>query len=177
MKLPAQMSAPHHVTVGYEGEPGQRTFYVQVEQDDQRFTMQLEKRQVAGTVQLLTQLLAQTDDAPATDWDRAAMALRHPLTVVGVVGDIAVGFASDRDEFVLELEVHAALADLAGDSEGDGPASIRIVMQRDQARRVAAHAQEQVAQGRPPCEFCGRPIPADGAHVCPATNGHGHLTV
>jgi hypothetical protein len=53
---------------------------------------------------------------------------------------------------------------------------LRIWLDRDLARRLAAHATEIVGQGRPRCELCGRPTEPDGNHVCPATNGHGSLS-
>ncbi|MBW3659455.1 MAG: DUF3090 family protein, partial [Actinobacteria bacterium] len=67
-----ELPDPHHVTAGYVGVPGDRTFFVQAEDTVQRVTLLLEKGQVAGLAQLLAQLLARVEDEPASDWDRDA---------------------------------------------------------------------------------------------------------
>ncbi len=164
-----EFSEPHHVTVGFTGEPGERTFFLQAQEGEQLLTLQMEKGQVEGLGELLGQLLARVDDAPATDWDREAMDLRTPVVPAWQVGEIALGLDPDVERFALEVtEVVAA--------EDADPEFARIWCDRDQARRLAAHASEVVGQGRPRCELCGRPTAVDGDHVCPATNGHGHLT-
>ncbi|MEX0952676.1 MAG: DUF3090 family protein [Nitriliruptoraceae bacterium] len=163
-----ELPAAHHVTVGWTGRPGERTFLVQLEDEHVRVTLLAEKGQVAGIAELLEQLLARVDDAPATDWDRDAMALREPVEPDWRVGEISAGLDAEGQRFMLELiEV----------GEPDEPREeVRAFFDRDQARRLAAHATEQVEQGRPPCPLCSRPIEADGSHVCPSTNGHGRLT-
>lgn len=159
---------PHHVTVGYVGEPGDRTFYVQVEDADQRVTLLVEKGQAAGIGDLLGQLLARLDDQPATDWDRDALALREPIEPRWRVGDVQIGLDPEEGRFLFELSELTP--------EGEEGDTVRFLVDRDQARRLAAHADEVVGQGRPRCRLCGRPMEADGSHVCPSTNGHGTLT-
>ncbi|MFP4149475.1 MAG: DUF3090 family protein [Nitriliruptoraceae bacterium] len=168
--MDAQLDVPHHVTVGFTGVPGARTFYLQAEDDTQRVSFVLEKNQVRGIGELLAQLLVRVDDAPATDWDRAAMVLRVPLEPRWRVGELSLGLDPDQVRFLLELEEL-----ILGDEEREANQA-RIWLDRDQARRLSAHAVEVVEQGRPTCELCGRPTELDGSHVCPATNGHGTLT-
>ena len=187
-----ELTDPHHVTAGWDGEPGARTFYVQAADEHQQVTVVLEKGQVQGIAELLTQLLARVDDLPATDWDRDAMALREPLEPLWRVGGLSVGLDPERGRFVIELE-ELVLEDpiieevvgeegagemLGGDDADDAgePGELRIWADQDQARRLAAHAAEQVGQGRPTCQLCGRPTDPDGDHVCPSTNGHGRLS-
>jgi uncharacterized repeat protein (TIGR03847 family) len=168
------LQAPHHVTVGYVGEPGRRTFHLQAEDVEQRVSLTLEKQQVEGLGELLAQLLARVDDAPATDWDRAAMALREPVEPVWRIGEISLGLDPDAERFVLEFaEFLPDLEDL--DLDAVDPREVRVHLDRDQARRLAAHALEIVGEGRPRCQLCGRPTSLDGSHVCPSTNGHGRL--
>ncbi len=164
-----ELTQPHHVTAGYVGVPGDRAFYVQAEDEHEHVTLLVEKQQVSGLGQLLAQLLARVDDTPATDWDRAAMELRDPIDPRFRAGDISAGLDPERERFVLDL------AELTTDDELD-PREVRVWLDRDQARRLAAHAAEVVGEGRPTCELCGRPIDLDGTHVCPATNGHGRLS-
>ena len=163
-----ELRAPHHLTADYLGEPGDRTFYLQAEDEHQRASFLLEKEQVAALAQALEQLLHQLDDAPATDWDRTAMQLRQPLAEQWRVGDIAVGADPESGHFFLEL------TELTGEDDRE-PWEARVWGVADQIRRLAAHAAEVVTQGRPRCRLCGRPEGPDGDHVCPATNGHGEL--
>lgn len=167
--IEVELVDPHLVTAGYVGEPGSRTFYVQAEDEQQRVDILVEKAQVEGIGELLAQLLARIDDSPATDWDRAAMDLRQPIEPRWRAGELSVGLDPDTGRFLIEL------AELIGE-EAREPLEVRIWATQDQARRLAAHAAEVVAKGRPRCDLCGRPMRPDGAHVCPATNGHGRLS-
>jgi uncharacterized repeat protein (TIGR03847 family) len=162
-----ELTDPFLVTIGYVGEPGARTFLFQAQDEKERVTLLIEKVQAEGIAELLGQLLVRLGDGPATDWDRAAMDLRPPFEPRWRVGSIAVGVDARTERFALELGE-------AVPEETDGREA-RIGMDRDQARRLAAHAADVVGQGRPRCRLCGRPIDTDG-HVCPATNGHGKLT-
>jgi uncharacterized repeat protein (TIGR03847 family) len=170
-----ELTDPHHVTVGYVGVPGDRTFHVQAQDDTTLVTLVLEKQQVAGVGELLAQLLARVDDRPATDWDRSAMALRDPVEPRWRVGELGVGIDEDGQRFVLEFGELLVVEDEEDLEAVREPREVRIWCNRDQARRLAAHADEVVGQGRPRCQLCGRPMAADGEHVCPSTNGHGRL--
>lgn len=164
------LDTPHHVTVGTVGEPGARTFYVQAEDQGRRVTLLAEKQQVAGIGELLARLLARLDLAPADDYDEAAMRLREPVDPAWRVGGIEVGLEADSGRFLLELTGYDVDEDAAFDA-------VAFTIDADQARRLAAHADVLVEQGRPRCRLCGRPMGPEGDHVCPATNGHGRLTV
>lgn len=164
-----ELTDPHHVTAGFTGVPGDRTFFFQAEDTEQRVTILMEKQQVAGLGELLAQVLARVEDEPSTDWDRDAMELREPIDPRYRAGDIGVGLDPDRSRFVIDI------AEFDPNEEID-PRETRIWIDQDQARRLAAHALEIVGKGRPTCDLCGRPLSADGTHVCPATNGHGRLS-
>lgn len=167
--MDVELEAPHHVTVGYVGQPGERTFFLQAQQEDELVTFVLEKGQVEAMGQLLAQLLARLDDVPASDWDRGAMDLRVPIAPRWRIGEIALGLDPSEGRFAVEL------TEFVMEDDDAEPREARIWADRDQTRRLAAHAAEVVGQGRPRCELCGRPMDDDGGHVCPATNGHGHL--
>ena len=167
--IEAELPQPFHVTAGYTGVPGERTFYIQAQDEHQLVTVLVEKGQVEGLGQLLAELLARVEDAPATDWDRDAMDLRPPVEPRWRAGEMSVGLDPDQSRFLVEL------TELLAEEEDREPWEIRIWIDQDQARRLAAHAVEVVGQGRPRCELCGRPMGPGGDHVCPATNGHGSL--
>jgi uncharacterized repeat protein (TIGR03847 family) len=173
--IDVELTDPHHVTAGYTGVPGDRTFFVQAEDADALVTVALEKAQVEGLGELLAQLLTRVDDTPATDWDRAAMDLRAPIEPRWRVGAIQVGLDPERGRFVLEFAELLLVEDDVDEDELD-PRELRIWADQDQARRLAAHCAEVVGEGRPRCQLCGRPTATDGTHVCPATNGHGSLS-
>ena len=160
---------PKRVTVGYLGVPGDRTFLLEVEDDTHRAQFHMEKAQVAGLGDLVAQLLARLEDAPPSDWDRDAMSLEPPFRPIWRVGGIAVGLDRDTGRFMVEL------TEFVPEDDAE-PRTARIGMDRDQARRFAAHAGAIVGEGRERCRLCSRPIEPDGSHVCPATNGHGPLT-
>jgi uncharacterized repeat protein (TIGR03847 family) len=177
--IDVELTDPHHVTAGYTGVPGDRTFFVQAEDATEHVTLLAEKAQVGGLGELLAQLLARVDDTPATDWDRGAMELRPPIEPRWRVGAIQVGLDPERGRFVLEFAEFAVAEedeeDVAPTDDAE-PLEVRIWADQDQARRLAAHCAEVIGQGRPRCELCGRPTDPDGGHVCPATNGHGRLS-
>lgn len=164
-----ELSDPHHLTADYVGEPGNRTFYIQAEDETQRVSFLVEKEQVAALGTGLEQLLIQLDEPLMTDWDRTAMELRQPLNEQWRAGDITVGADPDVGKFFV------GLTEYVGEEDRE-PWQARIWATLDQTRRLAAHASEVVTEGRPRCRLCGRPTGPEGDHVCPATNGHGHLS-
>lgn len=169
-----ELRQPFHVTTGYLGQPGDRTFFVQAQDDDQLVTVLCEKTQVDGLGDLLARVLAELEDTPATDWDRDAMELREPVEPAWRVGQIGVGVDADAGRIVIELAEFTP-----GDEEEQIPGmaeQLRLWLDRDIARRLAAHCKEVVGEGRPTCELCGRPMRPSGGHVCPRTNGHGRLS-
>lgn len=158
-----ELRAPFHVTAGYVGVPGDRTFYLQFEDEHARISLLCEKAQVAGLGQLVARLLARIDDEPATDWDRRAMDLREPVEPRWRIGELSVGVDTDAGRFVLEI------VEFVPEDSDEEPEVLRVWTDHDQARRFAAHAEEVVGEGRPTCRFCELPIDPDG-HVCPAMN-------
>ena len=165
----SELSTPFHVTAGYLGQPGDRTFFLQVQDDDALVSLLCEKSQVAGLGELLARVLTELDDTPATDWDRDLMELREPVEPRWRVGTIGVGVDADAGRIVVELTELRA-------EDGDDGEVLRWWLDRDLARRLSAHCSEVVGEGRPTCELCGRPMRADGSHTCPRTNGHGRLS-
>lgn len=159
-----ELLAPHHATVGFEGVPGQRRFYFQAQDVDVTVTVLIEKAQAVGLAELLAATLQRVGVTVATDWDRAAMALREPVEVEWRANEIGVG----GDEHAPQL-----LVELNGFDAFGAPHSAHVWLDTDQARRLAAHAFEIAGQGRPPCDLCGQPVTPGVTHACPSTNGHG----
>jgi len=156
------------ITVDAVGEPGERTFYVQIQAGPLIVTLLAEKEQVRLLAEALLQLLGtlpEVDEGVAPDAE--ALALEGPLEPEWRVGEMAIEYeeANGSVEIVItEIEAEDEDATQIG-------ARARFVVSRAQARALALHALEVVAAGRPRCQFCGYPLEPDG-HICPAMNGH-----
>jgi uncharacterized repeat protein (TIGR03847 family) len=162
------------VSAGAVGRPGARIFYIQARKGSAYVALLVEKGQVAALAQLAQQLL---ENAGVTvtpdDLDERAQRLVEPVTPAWRAGSISLGADQAGERFLLQAE------ELVPDEE-EGPdgAVARFWMGRDELVALAAHAAYAVAAGaRERCRFCGRPIDPVLGHVCPATNGHGPLTV
>ena len=161
-----------HITAGAEGEPGNRTFYVQARQGRQLVTLLCEKQQVAalalGIEQLLEQI-AQKDPDLAGRSDEVLdvdMALEAPLDPVFRVGQMGLGYEEEHNLLVLVAQELLP--------EGEDPSnasSARFWATPAQMRTMARHTAQVVAAGRPTCPLCGAPMDPEG-HFCPRRNGH-----
>jgi uncharacterized repeat protein (TIGR03847 family) len=160
------------VTAGAVGEPGQRAFYIQARSSGDLVSLLVEKDQVRMLARLAQELLGRVDvTVTPDDLDTAGQRLREPVEPLWRAGSMSLGMDPNGRQFVLEAE------ELVGDDERE-PAVARFWMDQSQLVALAAYAAYAVEAGaRERCRLCGRPIdPVDG-HVCPATNGHGQLTV
>lgn len=166
---------PDRVLPGAIGEPGQRTFFLQVGQGPTTAAFKLEKQQVAALCEYLDGILA---DLPpvAVPGPPGITEPVDPAAMEWVVGALAVAYeeADDRilvvaEEFVsTEDDTDAELRAL-GIHTGDGPATARIRLTRGQVAAFIRVGQALVEAGRPPCPLCGRPLDPQG-HACPKLN-------
>ncbi len=99
----SELEAPFHVTGGYLGQPGARTFFLQAADETTLVTVLVEKSQVDGLGDLLARVLAEIDESPVTDWDRDAMELREPVQPRWRVGTIGVGVDAEAGRVIVEL--------------------------------------------------------------------------
>ncbi len=160
-----ELQAPDHVTADFVGQPGQRTFFLQASEQDETVSVLVEKEQVAGIAEALTELLVGVGSEPVPAWDVESMRLREPVTPRWRAGSVTVGIQPQLGRFVIELTEQLA------EDEAREPEQVRIWINQEQARVVAAHAAWSVAQGRPTCGLCGLPIDPQG-HLCPRLNGN-----
>lgn len=174
MSASFEFEGVERITVGTVGEPGQRTFYLQIRQADQLVTLKLEKQQVAALAQLLAEMLS---DLPAAESPAAPAELEEPLLAEWPVGDMQLSYDTTLDRIVIVAEeVPAAVVDEGdepdqGDEDSSDDGVARIAITRDQAAALIIRSAELVAAGRPTCPLCGNPIDPTG-HACPRTNGH-----
>jgi uncharacterized repeat protein (TIGR03847 family) len=172
------------ITADAVGEPGQRTFYLQVRAGADLITVVVEKEQVVLLSQSVLELLA---DVPLETGalDDTGLALEEPVDPRFRAGRLSIGYDPDQDRFLLEITeydpadededddatteedvIRSLTEDLAEDRE-----TIRLWASREQMLALSRHGAEVAERGRPTCRFCGNPIDPEG-HVCPATNGH-----
>lgn len=159
-------------TTGVVGEPGQRTFFIQVVQGTIVVTLKAEKQQVAALARFLAELLA--DLPPATTADLPAdMSLTVPLEPDWAVGQLGAFYDEDRDRILLQVGEVAEVDDEGEEQDDDEVVggSLRVTLTREQVAGFAYRATELVAAGRPPCPLCHRPMDPEG-HICIKTNGH-----
>ncbi|MHB1930236.1 MAG: DUF3090 family protein [Acidimicrobiales bacterium] len=148
------------ITIGAVGEPGRRTFYLQVADSSRTVTLKVEKQQVAVLAQALAELLS---DLPAPGAIPPAGELAEPAEAAWAVGGMQLAYDRDVDRVVVVAEEL-----VEGDESG---ALAHLRMTRQQAAALIQRGQELVEAGRPPCPWCGFPLDAAG-HSCPRTNGH-----
>jgi uncharacterized repeat protein (TIGR03847 family) len=149
------------------GEPGSRTFYLQIRSQGRHITMKCEKQQVAALSQYIRQLLADAPDVKERPLDDA-MQMSTPSDVEFVVGTVGIAYDPRSDQMVIQID---EMRDDEAFTEGedDEVGRVRIYISRGQAAAFCEHADDVVAAGRPACIFCGRPKNVDG-HACPRMN-------
>jgi uncharacterized repeat protein (TIGR03847 family) len=179
------------ITADAVGEPGSRTFYLQMRSGAEMVSVILEKQQLrllaSSIEELLGQLQRATDVASG-----AGEGLEEPLEPSWRVGRLSLGYHEDLDLVLLEVEELVPEEDEEEDeeeAEGEAdvampepvaepavePQRVRVWATREQMLSLARRGAAVVAAGRPLCQFCGNPLDPAG-HNCPAMNGHGSPT-
>ena len=159
------------ITTDAVGQPGQRVFYMQARRGPTTVTLETEKEQVRalamGIHQFLEELTQRFPDRTQLDEVlQGDLNLAAPVEPDFKVGQMGLGYDSDQDMVVIV----AQSLQVEGEPE-DNAITARFWITRGQAKALADHALLVVAQGRPMCALCGRPINPEG-HFCPKRNGH-----
>lgn len=180
------------ITSGAIGEPGRRTFYLQIRSGNDNVSVRCEKQQVATISSYLRRALASLP-TPEGQPPRTVMQITEPIEEAFVLGAVALEFNTAADHFVLHLrEFSPDVADESAQGEDwdedddsavdeetpsypfpgdedDVLSRVRASMTRAQAVAFCDHTDRIVASGRPTCVFCELPIDPDG-HFCPRMN-------
>ncbi len=172
---------PQRFVAGTVGQPGERTFYLQVSDGPRTVSVALEKTQVIVLADRMSELLDEVatrqssvapSEPPVSDLDPlhspvdeefrvAAMGLAWDADSAAVVIEAVAG--GDTDEPVDEDQI---LSD-----DDDGPDALRVKITPVAARAFVDRARLVVSAGRPPCPLCSLPLDAEG-HICPRQNGY-----
>ncbi len=171
---------PDRFVAGTVGEPGDRTFYLQVSQDSRLVSVLLEKQQVQILAERIGALLGEVhrrfgadlppEDVAVEDLDP----LQMPVDVEFRVGTMGLGWEADAGAVVVELlAVTETPLDesVVLDDTDEGPDTVRVFLAPEDARQFSARTEMIVEAGRPPCPLCGRPLDPEG-HICARTNGY-----
>jgi uncharacterized repeat protein (TIGR03847 family) len=168
---------PERIVVGTIGQPGERSFYLQVRDGSRVTSVALEKQQSAALAEKLEEIL---DELMATDGNRWSVPESTPLELVDNdpldqpvepefrTGAMSLGFAPETAQVVIEA---FPLDDLDEDDDSDDPVVsepsevLQVRIPVGAARAFASRTREIVGRGRPLCPLCGRPMDATG-HVC-----------
>ena len=171
--------APERLTVGTEGEPGHRLFFLQAREGPVVATLKLEKLQVAALAAWIAKTLADlpTPGTLPSDQELEPETFIEPAWTVGSLGG---NYDADSDRIVLVANELSGDEGDEGDEggeeqpedleEGEG-ATARFLATREQMAALAVRAARLVESGRPPCPLCGYPLDPSG-HQCTRTNGH-----
>ncbi len=150
-------------TTGTIGQPGQRVFFLQLLAGLDRVTLRCEKGHVSALAASLRTVLS---DLPPVERE----VVTGELLVTGedwILGGIGLAYDEEADRILVQLE-ELVLAD-EDDPSAPEPATARFALTRAMAAAFCERADDLVAAGRPPCQWCGRPLDPDG-HACPRMN-------
>lgn len=148
-----------HFTAGTQGPVGQRVFYLQFGRQGDLVSLKVEKGQVYALAEFLDQLLEGLGEITEEDIP-LALDLIDPVDPAWVVASIGVAFQEDSGVFVVVVEEL---------TEEEDPATAELRVTPGQVKAFVERARELVASGRPPCEYCGRPLDDDDGW-CPCHN-------
>lgn len=161
-----------HITADAIGKPGQRTFYLQGNNQEQSVTLILEKAQLQSLVIGVEQFSAEIKDkfpdlleAPI-EFRPEEMRIQPPLDPLFRIGELGLAYDADRDRMVI-----VAREIVNEGQEPDEVSLVRFWCTREQMRAMAAWAAEVLSRGRPICPQCNEPMDPEG-HFCPKKNGH-----
>ncbi|WP_018156134.1 DUF3090 domain-containing protein [Demetria terragena] len=168
---------PERFVAGTVGPPGQRTFFLQAVDGRRVTSVSLEKQQVEALAERISELL---EDMPIPGTQLSAPEDNAPLSTP-IEDEFRVSTLSlswNEDGQVVVVEAYDAQVEIEPDETGDGMVEItpagtsilKVALGIGGAREFVRRALATVAQGRPPCPFCGGPLD-DSGHVCPRANG------
>ena len=166
---------PDRVVIGTIGQPGDRTFYLQVRAGTQIVSIALEKQQSAQLAEKIDEIL---DQLLTIDSNPFSVPTSTPVELVDNdpledpleqfrTGAMSLGWDPTKAQIVLEAY---PISDVDGDEPfdpdgADEPEMLLVRMPVGTARAFTKRTREIVAAGRPLCTICGYPIDPDG-HTC-----------
>ena len=142
-----------HFIVGAVGEPGRRTFLIEIADGADLEWFLIEKEQAAALAERGLALLRELD-----------IRVADPGPVLADVGEptfrvAEIGIGADESTIVVVLS-----------PQDEATESVGFTIDVQTFGAMARRALQIVVSGRPKCLFCGLPVDPDG-HTCPSVNG------
>ncbi|KFF58668.1 hypothetical protein JF66_16865 [Cryobacterium sp. MLB-32] len=166
---------PDRVVVGTVGEPGSRTFYLQVRTRSDIVSIALEKQQSALLAEKIDEILDQLMGHEGNPLSIPALTpielvdndpLEQPIDEQFRTGAMSLGWDPSTAQVVIEAYPLVETDDDEPDFIAEEPVEMLLVrLPVGTARAFAKRTREVVGAGRPICPFCGTPIDPDG-HTC-----------
>ena len=166
-----EFTEPDSIVPGVFGEPGRRTFFIQVRDGGRIVSFKMEKQQVAALCEYLEGILTDLPAIPPGQFIAPISAV-NPVDMQWIVGGLAVAYEEDDDRLMIVAEEMPDIDDEDDDFIEDfdfDPATARIRITRAQVAAFIAVGNDIVRAGRPACRLCGRPMDP-GGHPCPRLN-------
>ena len=173
---------PDRVVVGTVGQPGSRTFYLQVRDGARISSVRMEKEQSAVLAERMDELLAEVGrdastavtvptETPVELLDDAP--LDQPVEEDFRTGVMRLAWDARTAQVVIEAFPYVEAEE--GEDEADAlaaePREVLLVrVPVGTARAFIERTRRVVRAGRPPCPRCGRPVDPDG-HECAPPEG------
>ena len=149
---------------GAVGQPGKRTFYLDVSNNDFAVRMWVEKEVLNILSEAIDKALADVgrgvspEDAPPIG----------PSSFDGEFRSGQVGMAQDTEHRMIVLTFTDAEAGQRA------PYRLRCAASYEKMSGLSRQMKAVYESGRPACPLCGGPMDPEG-HVCPRSNGHRRL--
>lgn len=159
-----EMTDVTRFTTGTVGPKGQRTFYLQVANNDQNLSLKLEKQQVHALAEYLDTMMVDLP-SPLAEEMPFDLELADPVVSEWVVASMGVAYSESQGAIILWAE---ELVD-EEDPEMIAPATARVQVSLAQAEAFVHRARKVIGAGRPPCDFCGTAV-NDDTGWCPCLN-------
>ncbi|MCS5718020.1 DUF3090 domain-containing protein [Herbiconiux sp. CPCC 205763] len=170
---------PDRVVIGTVGQPGSRTFYLQVRTGRRVLSAALEKEQSALLAEKIDEIL---DELMVNEGNPFSVPATTPVELVDNdpleqpvdeqfrTGAMGLGWDPSTAQLVIEayplVIVDADEVETLDEDDLEPEEVLLVRMPVGTARAFAKRTREIVGAGRPLCPLCGTPIDPEG-HVCP----------
>lgn len=147
--------------VGTIGAPGEREFYLQVENEGRVFSFAIEKGQAAALADRMKDLLKEVRNREGARWSSVGPddgPLKLPVDSEFIVSQMSLMWDATSESVLFE----------ASGEDGNG---VSLQLSLGQAAEFIRRTERVVSAGRAPCPFCGLPLNLEG-HLCPRANGY-----
>ncbi len=161
------------------GKPGQRTFFLQGENEDNTITLIYEKIQLQSLIVVIVRFFENLHEKYPSlpiengNFQELEMQIIPPVDPLFRVGELSINYEQEHDQVCLiAKEIVFEQSDI--DSNLDNQNYSRTVnfwCSRDQLSQFANWGVTLLQRGRPICPLCNQPMDPEG-HLCPKKNGH-----